>query len=135
MRKLLSLIQTLYTKYRNFVLYCVIGVLNTGLDIGVFVLLDKLGVHYILAHVISYHCGIFCSFILNRQKNFKVKDKTLQRFLSFYLSSLVALLLSSGLLYVFVSVCGIPHLVGKLMATAIIVVCQFLFVKNYTFKK
>lgn len=135
MRNLLPLIQTLYSKYRNFVLYCVIGVLNTGLDVGVFVLLDRIGLHYILAHVISYHCGIFCSFILNRQKNFKVKDRTLQRFVSFYLSSLVALSLSAGLLFVFVTLCGLPHIVGKLMATALIVICQFLFVKNYTFKK
>lgn len=135
MLKIESLIKALYSKYRNFVLYCLIGVLNTGLDVGVFALLDHVGVYYIVAHIISYHCGIFCSFILNRQQNFKVKDKTLRRFVSFYLSSLVAMALSAGLLYVFVSVCGLPHIVGKLMATVVIVICQFLFVKNFTFKK
>ncbi|MCR4965248.1 MAG: GtrA family protein [Bacteroidales bacterium] len=129
--KILDLIK----KHRNFILYCLIGVLNTGVDFGVFALLDHVGLHYIIAHVISYHCGIFCSFFLNRQYNFKVADKPVQRFFSFYSASLVALVASAGLLYLFVSVFGMHHLLGKLIATAIIVVCQFLFVKHFTFRK
>ncbi|MBO4489576.1 MAG: GtrA family protein [Bacteroidales bacterium] len=125
----------IFKKYRNFILYCLIGVLNTGVDFGVFALLDHVGLYYIVAHIISYHCGIICSFILNRQYNFKVQDKPVQRFFSFYSASLVALAASAGLLYLFVSVCGMHHLLGKLIATAIIVVCQFLFVKHFTFKR
>ena len=128
-------IKSLYSKYRNFILYCCIGIINTGVDFGVFALLDWAGLYYLLAHIISYHCGIFCSFFLNRYYNFKVKDKAMQRFLSFYASSLVAMALSAGLLYLFVTTAGMPHLLGKLIATMIIVVCQFLFVKHFTFKK
>lgn len=125
----------LLQKYRNFILYCCIGVINTGVDFGIFALLDWAGLYYIIAHVISYHCGIFCSFFLNRYYNFKVKDKPMHRFLSFYVSSLVAMALSAGLLYLFVTAFGLPHLLGKLFATALIVICQFLFVKYFTFKK
>ncbi len=130
-----QLLSELWQKYRNFILYCLIGVINTGVDFGIFALLDYAGLYYIIAHVISYHCGIFCSFFLNRYYNFKVKDKTAQRFLSFYLSALVAMALSAFLLWLFVSVFGWHHLLGKLVATVIIVLCQFLFVKNFTFKK
>ncbi len=125
----------LFQKYRNFILYCCIGCINTGVDFGVFALLDYAGLYYIIAHVISYHCGIFCSFFLNRYYNFKVKDKAVQRFISFYASSLIAMVLSAGILYALVSLLGLPHLLGKLIATAIIVIAQFLFVKNFTFKK
>ena len=135
MDKLTQLIKNLYAKYRNFILYCVIGVINTGVDFGVFALLDYMGLHYLAAHTISYHCGIFCSFFLNRYYNFKVKDKPAQRFLSFYGISLLALGGSAALLYLFVNTMGLHHLLGKLLATAIIVVCQFLFVKHFTFKK
>lgn len=128
-------IEELYQKYRNFILYCLIGVINTGVDFGIFALLDYSGLHYIAAHIISYHCGIVCSFFLNRYYNFKVKDKPAQRFLSFYSISLVALAASAALLYLFVDILNLPHLLGKLFATAIIVVCQFLFVKHFTFKK
>lgn len=132
---MMKLLKDLYQKYRNFILYCLIGVINTGVDFGIFALLDHSGLYYIAAHIISYHCGIFCSFFLNRYYNFKVKDKPAQRFLSFYAISLVALAASAALLYLFVDILQLPHLLGKLFATAIIVVCQFLFVKHFTFKK
>ena len=131
----LQILHNLYTQHRNFVLYCMIGVINTGVDFGIFALLDHSGLQYLIAHIISYHCGIFCSFFLNRYYNFKVKDKTGRRFLSFYGASLVALALSAALLYLFVDLAAMPHLLGKLLATVIIVVCQFLFVKHFTFKK
>ena len=135
MDKLTQLIKTLYTKYRNFILYCVIGVINTGVDLGVFSLLCHWGVHYLVANIISYHCGIVCSFLLNRKVNFKVKDKVFRRFLSFYGISLVAVAASEGMLFLFVSVMGLPSIVAKLISMVIIAICQFLFVKRFTFRK
>ena len=129
------MLKKLYNKYRNFILYCLIGVINTGVDFGIFALLDNVGLYYLAAHIISYHCGILCSFFLNRYYNFKVKDKPARRFLSFYGVSLAALAGSAALLYLLVSVMSLNHLIGKLIATVIIAVCQFLFVKNFTFKK
>lgn len=135
MNKTVQLLRDIGSKHKNFILYCLIGVINTSVDFGIFALLDYAGLQYIIAHIISYHCGIFCSFFLNRNYNFKVKDKPSQRFLSFYSAALVALALSAALLYLFVEVASLHHIVSKLIATAIIVVCQFLFVKHFTFKK
>ena len=64
----------LYTKYRNFILYGLIGGLCTLVDIGVYYLLGHTNLHYLLANIISYNCGIIASFLLNRRYNFKVKD-------------------------------------------------------------
>lgn len=128
-------IASLYKKYRNFILYCVIGVINTGVDLGVFSLLCYTGLHYLIANIISYHCGILCSFLLNRFINFKIKDKPVRRFLSFYGISLVAIAASEGMLYLFVSVLGLPSIVAKLISMVIIAICQFLFVKHFTFRK
>lgn len=135
MDKLTQLIKTLYAKYRNFILYCLIGVINTCVDLGVYTLLQYLGVHYLVANIISYHCGIVCSFLLNRMVNFKIKDKPMRRFLSFYGISLVAVAVSEGLLYLFVSVMGLHSVVAKLISMVIIAICQFLFVKRFTFRK
>lgn len=128
-------ITELWNKYRNFVLYCVIGVVNTGVDFGVFSFLRFLGLHYLIANIISYHCGIICSFFLNRYYNFKIKDKPMRRFLSFYAISLVAVAVSEGLLYLFVNVMSMNDLVAKLISMVIIAIGQFMFVKRFTFKK
>jgi putative flippase GtrA len=113
----------------------VIGVINTGVDFGVFTLLRYTGLHYLIANIISYHCGIVCSFFLNKYYNFKVEDKSVKRFISFYSISLIAICVSEGLLYLFISVCSINDLIAKLISMVIIAVGQFLFVKHFTFKK
>jgi putative flippase GtrA len=125
----------LWAKHRNFILYCIIGVVNTGVDFGVFTLLRWSGLHYLLANVISYHCGIVCSFFLNKYYNFKVHDKTVKRFLSFYAISLVAVCVSEGLLFLFINVFSLNDLIAKLISMVIIAIGQFLFVKTFTFKK
>lgn len=127
-------IKSLYSKYRNFILYCCIGIINTGVDLGIFTLLCWTGLHYLVSNIISYHGGIICSFLLNRRFNFKVKDKPMQRFLSFYGISLIAVIASEGILYMFVSILGLPSVVAKLISMVIIAICQFLFVKRITFK-
>lgn len=58
-----------------------------------------------------------------------------RRYRNFILYCLVALAASAALLYLFVDLLSLHHLLGKLFATVIIVVCQFLFVKYFTFKK
>lgn len=124
----------LLQKYRNFILYCCIGVINTGVDFGVFALLNHIGLHYLIANIISYHCGIICSFLLNSNINFKVTDKPLRRFLSFYGISLVAIAISEGLLFLFVSVLSLNSLIAKVISMVIIAIGQFIFVKHFTFK-
>ncbi|MBO7491515.1 MAG: GtrA family protein [Bacteroidales bacterium] len=125
----------LWNKYRNFILYCLIGVVNTGVDFGVFTLLRWFGLHYLVANLISYHCGIVCSFFLNKYYNFKVYDKSARRFLSFYMISLIAVGVSEGLLYLLIQVLSLNDLLAKLISMVIIAVGQFLFVKKFTFKK
>mgnify|MGYP003296928258 CR=1 FL=1 len=127
-------IKFLLQKYRNFILYCCIGVINTGVDFGVFALLNYIGFHYLIANIISYHCGIICSFLLNSNINFKVTDKPLRRFLSFYGISLVAIAISEGLLFLFVSVLSLNSLIAKVISMVIIAIGQFIFVKHFTFK-
>ena len=135
MNSIFQQIASLYIKYRNFILYCVIGVINTAVDLGVFSLLCYTGLHYLVSNIISYHCGILCSFLLNSIINFKIKDKPVRRFLSFYGISLVAIAASEGMLYLFVSIWGLPSIVAKLISMVIIAICQFLFVKHFTFRK
>lgn len=131
------MVKKLYTKYRNFILYGLIGCINTVVDFGVFALLriPQIDLHYLLANIISYHCGLFCSFFLNRQYNFKVKDNPGKRFISFYAISLLAIAASEGLLILFISVCHLDDILSKVLSMIIIAIIQFIFVKRFTFKK
>ena len=125
----------IYNHHRNFILYGLIGGICTLVDILVFYLLQLTNIHYLLANVISFNCGIISSFFMNRHYNFKIKDKTASRFLSFYLISMIGLGICEVLLWLFVDGFHLNNLLSKFVATILIGVAQFICVKHFTFKK
>ena len=128
-------IKQLYNKFRHLILYGIIGGLCATLDFGIYTLLCHFDVlSYLWANVISIHCGIICSFLLNRTFNFKVKDKTPQRFLSFYVVGLIGLGISELMLYVMVTIGGWNELLCKLISVVVVALIQFVLNKYITFK-
>lgn len=129
----MNTIKKLYHKFREFILYGIIGGFCAALDFGVYTVLGLI-IPFLIANVISVHCGIICSFLLNRNFNFKVKDKTKRRFLSFYLVGLSGLGISELLLWVFSTRMGLNHIAVKLATVIIVALYQFLLNKYITFK-
>jgi putative flippase GtrA len=122
-------------KHRKFLLYGVIGSCCAGLDFAIYTLLCMLSTNYLIANAIGIHCGIFCSFTLNRRYNFKVNDRAVLRFLSFYTVGLIGLALSSGILFLMVTVCRGNAIFAKLVAIFVIAVIQFFLNKLITFRQ
>lgn len=125
----------LYDRFRNLILYGCIGAFCAVLDFGVYTLLCHFDIMpYLWANVISIHVGIFTSFLLNRQFNFKVKNKTALRFLSFYTVGLVGLGISELMLYLMVTVASWDELICKLISIVVVALVQFILNKYITFK-
>ena len=130
-----DLIKTLYQKFHHLILYGIIGSFSSGLDFAIYtVLVQVLGVHYILANCISVVAGISTSFILNRNYNFKVKDKTGRRFGIFLCVGFTGLLLSNLILYTCINTFALNKIVSKLLSIVLVVFFQFLVNKYFTFK-
>ena len=130
------MIKQLYFRFRNLILYGVIGGFCAALDFGVYTGLCYWNIMpYLIANIISIHIGIFTSFVLNRSFNFKVKDKVKTRFLSFYTVGLVGLGISEGMLYLMVTKEGWNEIACKLVSIVVVALIQFLLNKYITFKK
>ena len=128
-------IKQLYNKFRHLILYGIIGGLCATLDFGIYTLLCHFDVlPYLWANVISIHCGIICSFLLNRTFNFKVQDKTPQRFLSFYVVGLIGLGISELMLYLMATVGNWNEVLCKLISVVVVALIQFVLNKYITFK-
>ena len=127
-------IKELIIKYRELILYGIIGGLCASLDFGVYSLLS-LWIPFLWANIISVHCGIFCSFVLNRNYNFKVKDNTGKRFISFYLVGLAGLGLSELLIYLLTDQLRWNHLIAKLLTIVVVALFQFCLNKLITFNR
>lgn len=130
------MLSRLYHRFRNLILYGIIGSFTSALDFAVFTLLSKyIGIHYIIANCISVLVGITTSFALNRSYNFKVKDKTGKRFLIFLTVGLCGLLLSNVILYVGIDMLSGDELIVKLASIVLVVGFQFILNKFITFKE
>ena len=128
------MIKEFYSRYRELILYGIIGCFCAALDFGIYTFLG-LWIPYLWANVISVHVGIVCSFLLNRQYNFKVKDCPAKRFAIFYLVGIIGLGLSEILIYLMAKKMGMDYIVAKLLTIVVVALCQFLVNKFITFKK
>lgn len=125
----------LYIKFRTLILYGLIGCLSTSLDFALYsALINLFGINYLMANCLSVTAGIVTSFLMNRAYNFKVKDKTTQRFAIFLTVGLCGLAMSSGILYVCIQILGVNKLASKVLSIIIVVFLQFLANKHITFK-
>jgi len=133
---LISLVLNFYNKFRNIILYGVIGSFSASVDFGVFSLLTQtLSIHYIPSNILSVCFGIITSFYLNKSYNFKVHDKVFLRFLIFLSVGLLGLALSSFSLFLFIEFFSFNLLISKLISISIVVFIQFLLNKYISFKK
>jgi len=127
-------IRELYSQFGELILYGIIGGFCAALDFVIYTLLG-LWIPYLWANIISVHCGIFCSFFLNRQYNFKVKDKPARRFTMFYLVGLSGLGLSELLIYILGAKLGWDYVGVKLLTVVVVALYQFFLNKLITFKR
>jgi len=122
---------------RQFIKFALIGVVNTGIDFGIYVILTRFiptAIPYVLASVISFVIATTFSFFANRTWTFLRTDKaTVGEAARFYATTLSGLALNSGLLYVLVRFLGVNDLLSKVFATVVTIFWNFLFKKFYVF--
>ncbi|MBO7445517.1 MAG: GtrA family protein [Bacteroidales bacterium] len=129
------MLKKLYQKFRNLILYGIFGSISAGLDFAIYTLLVQVaGVQYLVANCISVLAGITTSFLLNRNFNFKIKDKTPQRFSIFLVVGLCGLLLSNLILYLCIDQFHMHKIVSKILSIVLVVFFQFILNKYVTFK-
>jgi len=127
-------ISLVYHRFRDLILYAVIGAFCASIDFGVYTALCYWQIMpYLWANIISIHCGIICSFLLNRSVNFKVKDHPKTRFLSFYTVGLFGLGISETMLYTLVTVNHMDEVLCKLLSIVVVSLVQFVLNKYVTF--
>lgn len=131
-----ELIKTLYSKFRNLILYGIIGSCTATLDFLIFTGLTQwTTIHYIVSNIISCVTGILCSFLLNRKYNFKVTDHTFRRMVIFFSVGIFGMFLSSVILHFCIDILHWGELISKLFSIVIVVIIQFFLNKYISFRE
>ena len=125
-----------FYKYRELIVYCMIGCMGASLDFVVYAVLTSwAGVHYQFANFLSVSFGIVNNFFWNCFLNFKTKDHMLIRLGSFYSVGMLGCVLSAGCLWLLIEKIGLSSLVSKLVTIFFVTIVQFCLNKYITFKK
>ena len=94
----------------RFVKFGMVGVLNTLINWIIFFILDKLGVYYILANIISYSISTVHSYLWNALWVFKYKEKDKafsNTTIKFILLNIMGLCINTGIFYILVDFFGL----------------------------
>ena len=98
------------------------------IDYGIFTILSQLlGIHYLIASIISFSISVIYNYILSIKWVFDVsKKQTTKEFIIFIILSVIGLGLNSLIMYVSVDLMQIHEMISKIVATAIVMVYNFI---------
>lgn len=115
--------------------YFLIGVVGLVVDLGTYLILTYFNLNVEIANIISSTCGIVNNFFWNSYTNFKVRDRMLLRFISYFLVGQITTVFTTVSLFIFATKLGFPHLIVKVVATFVATLIQFVINKVVTFRK
>lgn len=119
----------------QLVKYVLIGVLGLVVDFGIYTILTHFKMNVEIANIISSICGIINNFLWNSYTNFKVHDRMILRFISYFIVGQITTVFTTVSLFIFVTKLGYPHLIVKIVATFVATLIQFVINKVVTFRK
>ena len=130
-----KLLKDIFARFRNLILYGIIGSLTSLLDFMMFTAMTMwTPIHYLIANAISCSTSILCSFLLNRKYNFKVMDHVVRRMVSFFSVGVIGLILSSIVLHVLIERMRIDETVSKGVSIVVVALIQFCLNKYVSFR-
>ncbi len=121
--------------YFQIVSFAGIGLINTGVDVAVYLFLVASGAHPLFANIMSFSLGAVCSFCLNNAITFRdpATPSTVARAGRFGLLVVGALAISEVVLLTALRA-GATSLIAKMLATAVTVCANFWLSRNFVFK-
>lgn len=132
-------IKALCIKYKEVLLYLIFGGLTTVVSMVTFWLALRLGIHELIANVISWICAVTFAYLTNAKWVFEAhpesKQEKLQQFVSFYVGRLATLGVEELIILVFSTWLGFNPVVIKLIGQVVVVILNYVVSKLFVFKK
>lgn len=138
-------------KYRMPLIFCAVGLINTAVDVALYLFLQSYGLPIIIANICSTSAALTVSFILNKRFTFNNSDNGHRRIVPFLAVTLIGLwVLQPIIIYsviAFLSIGAVrdllmpilhsygawQSLMGKLIATPATIIWNYVLYKYFVF--
>lgn len=122
---------------KEFILYIIFGILTTFINIGLFFILNKIGIIYFIANLIALITAKTAAYFFNKFFVFKSKCKNklelIKEILSFiFCRSITFLIDYLGLIFL-VEIINLDKLLGKCIVTFIVIIINYILGRKYIF--
>ncbi|MCR5202865.1 MAG: GtrA family protein [Lachnospiraceae bacterium] len=135
-------LKELYTKYREIIVYLIVGVLTTVVNWVVYFIcvrtfLDpKNALQLQIAVLIAWVAGVLFAYVTNRKYVFQSKNpEILKEFIAFVLSRVATYLMEVFLMWLLVTIMGMNDLIAKIIANVVVIIGNYVFSKLLVFSK
>ena len=113
----------------QFCRYCFVGGVATVVDWAVLYCIEGLGVHYLLAEVAGFVCGLACNFTLSKYMVFNGSDAkvdAVKEFLAYAAIGVSGLIITLVLMFIMTEWLHLHFMMSKVISTVLVLVWNFL---------
>jgi putative flippase GtrA len=120
--------------------YGIFGCITTGVNLGLFFILKKIGLYYLLANSISYCIAVIINYLFNYKFVFNKNGKQDKHwnwveFAKFFAVRMVSLLVDNALFYFVVDILHVNIYIGRIALSIIVIIATFIVNKLFVFKQ
>ncbi len=120
----------------KFIKFGLVGVLNTIINWILFILLNSIGVYYIISNIIAYSISTVNSYLWNSKWVFKYTGHNVnQTTFKFIILNIIGLVLNTIILFLLVDIIKLPKIIALIIATGIVMILNYFINKIWVFKK
>lgn len=120
----------------RFIKFGLVGVLNTIINWILFILLNSMGIYYIISNIIAYSISTLNSYLWNSKWVFKYTgDNVNQTTFKFIILNIIGLVLNTIILFLLVDIIKLPKIIALIIATGIVMILNYFINKLWVFKK
>ena len=120
----------------RFIKFGLVGVLNTIINWILFILLNSMGVYYIISIIIAYSISTLNSYLWNSKWVFKYTgDNVNQTTFKFITLNIIGLVLNTIILFLLVDIIKLPKIIALIIATGVVMILNYFINKLWVFKK
>lgn len=126
----------IYSNYKLFLKYCIVGVLGTGIDLfSLYLLVEYLKLPVMFATSIAFVFAVTSNFFFNKKWTFNNSSKNYRKlYIKFLIISLIGLALTLSSMYFLIYILSIYYILAKLLTSLLVLTWNFLGNKFWTFR-
>lgn len=123
---------SLFVKYKEIIMYLIIGVLTTIVNISAYYMLHRY-IDYLISNALAWIVSVLFAYVSNRLYVFKSNASVTREFTFFIISRLLSGFLDMALMFVFIDFFNSDNFTSKVIINMVVIMFNYIFSKLIVF--